>query len=142
MTTRLLLVLLLLAACVSIAPAQERISLTASETAVANTKYRVDHLLFTENDPDTASIDEGVIVIQLIGIERRISVSCVYSSTTTPTATTLITALNTANLSSAYNNNASTGSLKQRIFHRLVIMNEAPAVCGKSLAGTLTGTPQ
>ncbi len=29
-----------------------------------------------------------------------------------------------------------------RIFHRLVLMGESTAVCGKTLTGSLTGTPQ
>lgn len=55
------------------------------------------------------------------------------------TGTTLITALNKANLSLAYVGTAATGSLKQRIHHRLVVMGESTAVCGKTLAGTLAG---
>ena len=56
------------------------------------------------------------------------------------TATTLINGLNKANLSTSYAGNATTGSLKQRIAHRLIVMNEAAQVCGRTLAGSLTGT--
>jgi len=123
------------------AGAQERITLTAPETAPNNLKYRVARLEIDEDDPDTVA-DEGRIMLNLIGVERRVEVTCIYRATTSPTGTFLINALNKADLSSTYNNNATTGTLKQRIFHRLVIMNEAPTICGKSLAGTLTGTPQ
>lgn len=122
--------------------AQERIALSAPETVPANQTYRVERITLQSDDPGTVSVDEGQIHIQLMGVERQVAVSCVYRSTTNPTGTFLLTALNKANLSSAYNNNATTGSLVQRVFHRLVVMNEAPAVCGRSLAGSLTGTPQ
>lgn len=120
---------------------QERITLSAAETAPNNNTYRVDRFTFNEDDPNTGA-DEGSIIIQLVGVERAIPVTCVYNSSTNPTGTTLIVALNKANLSSAYAANSTTGSLKQRIFHRLVVMNEAPTVCGRSIAGSLTGTPQ
>jgi hypothetical protein len=67
---------------------------------------------------------------------------CTYAATTTPTATSLLTPFQKANLSSAYNNNATTGSLTQRLFHRLVVMGEAATVCGGAIVGTLTGSPQ
>lgn len=121
--------------------AQERITLSAPETVPSNQTYRVERLTIQTDDPATAA-DEGVLTIQLMGVERAVAVTCVYNASTTPTGDTLIRGLNKANLSTAYANNATTGSLQQRIFHRLVILNEAPAVCGRSLAGSLTGTPQ
>jgi len=121
--------------------AQERITLTAPETVPNNLKYRVDSWSVKEDDPDTIP-DEGTLTIQLIGVERKVGVTCAYTSQTTPTGTSLIIGLNKANLSSAYAGNATTGTFKQRVFHRFVVLNEAPAVCGKSLAGSLTGTPQ
>lgn len=120
---------------------QERIQLAAPETVPNNATYRVERLTIQDDDPETAA-DEGSIVIQLMGVERRVAVTCVYNAASSPTGSFLVVALNKANLSSNYNNNATTGSLKQRIFHRLVVMNEAPTVCGKSLAGSLTGNPQ
>jgi hypothetical protein len=122
--------------------AQERITLSAPETLPNNLTYRTDRITITKDDPATASVDEGTIVVQLMGVERPSAVTCAYNATSSPTGTFLITALNKANLSAAYAGNATTGSLEQRIFHRLVVMNEAPAVCGKSLVGSLTGTPQ
>jgi hypothetical protein len=67
------------------------------------------------------------------------NVACRYGAGTNPTGTFLVNALNKANLSSAYAANATTGSLKQRIFHRLVIMGESTAVCSKTITGTLSG---
>jgi len=116
--------------------------LTAPETVPANQTYRLERLTLTPDDTATVGTDEGSIVIQLQGVERANAVSCTYSASSTPTGTFLITALNKANLSTAYAGNATTGSLVQRIFHRLVIMNEAPAVCGRSLTGSLAGAPQ
>ena len=121
--------------------AQERITLSTPETVPSNVNYRTERLIINEDDPATP-VDEGYITIQLAGVERPSAVSCVYNSSTTPTGTFLITALNKANLSTSYAGNATTGSLKQRIFHRLVVMNEAPAVCGRSLTGSLSGIPQ
>lgn len=121
--------------------AQERIALSAPETLPNNLTYRTDRITLAKDDPATVP-DEGTITVQLMGVERPIVVTCAYNATSSPTGTFLITALNKANLSTAYAGNATTGSLEQRIFHRLVVMNEAPAVCGKTLAGSLTGTPQ
>jgi hypothetical protein len=121
---------------------QERITLAAPETAPNNLTYRVERLHLQDDDPATASVDEGMVHIQLLGVERPVAVNCVYHATTNPTGSFLVVALNKANLSSAYAGNGTTGSLKQRIFHRLVVMNEAPAVCGRSLAGSLSGSPQ
>jgi hypothetical protein len=121
--------------------AQERITLSAPETVPNNVNYRVERLVLQYDDPATPA-DEGQVTIQLMGVERQSAVSCVYTAQTTPTGTTLLTGLNKSNLSTAYAGNGSTGSLAQRIFHRLVTMNEAPAVCGRSLAGSLTGSPQ
>lgn len=121
--------------------AQERVTLSAPETSPSNLTYRVERLVLEEDDPDVAG-DQGFIRIQLLGVERPVAVTCAYTATTNPTGTTLLVALNKANLSAAYAANATTGSLKQRIFHRLVVMNEAPAVCGRSLTGSLSGSPQ
>lgn len=132
----------MLAAATTTAPAQERIALTSAESAPSVQTYRLESFRFVEDDPATVSTDEGALTFQLIGVERRVTIACSYTSATNPTGTFLITALQKANLSSAYAGNATTGSLKQRIFHRLVIMDEASAVCGRSIVGTLTGSPQ
>ena len=137
---RRLILAVLLSSLAGVVQTQERITLTAPETAPSNLTYRVTDIHMHEDDPATASLDEGSITVGLVGVEREIAAVCVYSGASSPTGTFLITALNKANLSSAYAGNATTGTLKQRIFHRLVIMNEAPAVCSRSLAGTLTGT--
>jgi len=121
--------------------AQERITLSAPETVPSNLTYRVDRMTLQWDDPNTVA-DEGTITIQLLGVERAVPVSCVYNASTTPTATTLLIGLNKANLSSAYTGTGNTGSLIQRIFYRLVVLNEAPTVCGRSLVGSLTGSPQ
>lgn len=113
--------------------AQELVTLTTPETKPNNPNYRVDRVLLDSGN--------GVLTILLLGVNGE-AVTCSYSPLTTPTGTFLINALNKADLSSAYAGNATTGSLKQRVFHRLVVMNEAPAVCGRSLVGTLTGSPQ
>lgn len=121
--------------------AQERIALSAPESLPNNVHYEMRRFTI-EFDNVATPDDEGRIYIHLAGVERPIQVACVYSDRTTPTATSLINPFNKANLGSAYAGNATTGSLKQRIHHRLVVMNEAPAVCGRSLAGSLTGNPQ
>lgn len=110
---------------------QERVGLTVPEAKPSNTGYTVERL--------TLDYVAASILIQLRG-DNGEAVSCAYSSTTTPTGQTLLDGLNKSNLSTAYVGNGTTGSLKQRIFHRLVTMNEAPAVCGRSLSGTVTGT--
>jgi hypothetical protein len=122
--------------------AQERITLSAPETVPQNTTYRVVAIDLREDDPDTLVLDEAAIRITLMGVQQRTLVHCNYTSSTTPTGATLLVGLNKANLSSAYAGNGTTGSLKQRLFHRLVVMNEAPAACGRSLAGSLSGSPQ
>lgn len=124
------------------AAAQERITLSVAETAPNNATYRVERIVLQNDDPGTVGVDEGQITIQIVGVERPIVATCIYRSATNPTGTFLLTALNKANLSSAYAANATTGSLVQRIFHRLVVMAEAPAVCGRTLTGSLTGSPQ
>ena len=98
----------------------------------------MEKLSIEYDDSTTALTDEGYISIQLSG-QNNEKVTCVYKGDTNPTATTLINGLNKANLSTAYASNAATGSLKQRIFHRLVVMNESTVICGKSLVGTLAG---
>lgn len=144
MTRRLLLLVVLCGLAVTAPTSQERITLSSPETVPDNLTYRVQRLTIESDDPATVGVDEGIITIQLVGVERTIPVTCVYRSTTNPTGTFLSTALNKANLSSTYANNATTGSLIQRIFHRLFSggLNEAPQVCGRSLTGTLTGGPQ
>lgn len=136
--------LVVLAVLTGALTAQERITLSAPETVPNNLTYRLERFSFDTDDPGTVGKDEGVMRIQLMGVERPVAVSCVYTSTTNPTGTFLINALNKANLSSAYAGNATTGSLIQRIFHRLFSggLNEGPAVCGRALTGTLTGSPQ
>lgn len=119
--------------------AQEKITLTTAEITTTNT-YEIVSLTITSDNTATTQ-DEGLLRIELRGMNNE-QVNCTYSMKTNPTATTLIIGLNKANLSSAYNNNATTGSLKQRINHRLVIMGESTQVCGKTLTGTLTGSPQ
>ena len=122
--------------------AQEKVTLATPETTANNLAYRIDRITLISDDPDTPAAD-GFIHIELRGIERPgLNVTCSYGPTTTPTGTTLVNGLNKANLSSAYNNNATTGSLKQRIFHRLVVMGEAATVCSKSVTGTLSGSPE
>lgn len=119
--------------------AQERIDLSSPETKPNNTQYRLERFTMQPDDPATASSDEGVMVIQLIG-QNGEAVTCVYNATSSPTGTFLINGLNKADLSSVYNNNATTGSLKQRIYHRLVVMGESTARCGKTLTGSLAGS--
>lgn len=132
----LLLALLILAVPVI---AQEKITLTVPES---NADYRIANLVLVYDDPATTA-DEGAILLDLKGTGNAApSVSCRYGANTSPTGTFLINALNKSDLSSAYAGNATTGSLKQRVFHRLVVLNEAPTVCGKSLAGVLAGSVQ
>lgn len=138
---RKLLYLVLVVGGVAGVYAQERITLTSPEAAPSNVNYRVERMILQWDDPATGA-DEGQITIQLLGVERPIPVTCVYSATTNPTGTTLLVGLNKANLSSAYTGTGNTGSLIQRIFYRLVVLNEAPTVCGRSLVGSLTGSPQ
>src|ERR1041384_6480340 len=121
--------------------AQEKITLTVAETKPSKSEYRIERLMMQSDDPATASSDEGVILIQLLG-QNGEAVSCVYNAQSNPTGTFLLTALNKANLSTAYAGNATTGSLRQRIFHRLLSsgLNEGPTACGKTLTGTLAGS--
>ncbi len=121
--------------------AQERITLTAPETVPSNLTYRVERIVLQNDDPNTVA-DEGQITIQLMGVERASAVTCVYNAASNPTGTFLLTALNKANLSTAYAGNATTGSLTFRIFHRLIVMGESTAVCGRTITGSLTGSPQ
>lgn len=114
--------------------AQERISLSVAES---NPEYRLGNLVLVPNDPATAG-DDGAITLDLKGTNGE-NVSCRYHAGSNPSGTFLLTALNKANLSTAYAGNATTGSLTQRIFHRLVIMGESTAVCGKTLTGSLAG---
>lgn len=117
-------------------PAQEKITLAVAET-VQNAEYRLESFHPIFDNPATGT-DEGSLTIVLRG-QNNEPVVCSYGPGTTPTGTFLNTALNKANLSSAYNNNATTGSLKQRIYHRLVVMGESTAICGKTITGSLAG---
>lgn len=113
--------------------AQEAVTLTTPETKPANTAYHVATMVI--------DADAGMLSITLKGITDEV-VSCTYATNTTPTGASLILGLNKANLSTAYAANATTGSLKQRIAHRLIVMGESAAVCSKTLTGTLTGSVQ
>lgn len=135
---RLVLFVAILIPFTVIALAQEKITLSVAETKPSNSEYRLERLTIQYDDPATTPADEGQLVIQLIG-QNGEPVSCVYNAASTPTATFLTTALNKTNLSTAYAGNGTTGSLKQRIYHRLVVMGESTAVCGKTLTGTLAG---
>jgi len=137
-----LFIILSLLTVIVLKATQERILLTVPESLPNNVNYRTERIILQEDDLGTVSVDEGSITIQLAGVERPSAVTCIYNSSSNPTGTFLLVALNKSNLSSAYAANATTGSLKQRIFHRLVVMGEAPVICGKSLAGSLTGNPQ
>lgn len=113
---------------------QERINLSTPEVKTTS-QYEIGSLTINPNLPGT-TIDESRIFIRLVGQNNEI-VDCNYTPTTTPTSTTLINGLNTANLSLAYAGNATTGSLRQRIYHRLVTMGEATQICGHTLVGTV-----
>jgi hypothetical protein len=115
------------------AVAQELVTLTTPETKPSNTAYHIDKV--------NLDVDAGALWISLKGITDEVVV-CTYNATTNPTGASLILGLNKANLSTAYAANATTGSLKQRIAHRLIVMGESATVCTKTLVGTLTGTVQ
>lgn len=115
--------------------AQEKITLSVAES---NPEYRIANLVLVYDDPSTPN-DEGSILLDLKGAGTA-TASCRYSPSSSPTGTFLINALNKADLSSAYTNNATTGSLKQRVCHRLIVMGEAAAVCGKTITGSCTGS--
>lgn len=119
--------------------AQEKITLTTPETKPSNNEYRIEQFNILSDNPSTALVDEGTLFIRLVGQNGEYA-NCMYNSSTSPTGTFLNNALNKANLSSVYNNNATTGSLKQRVYHRLVIMGESTLICGKTLTGTLAGS--
>ena len=114
-----------------VAVAQERIDLTTPESYPDNAQYRVHRMVL--------DVESAEISIALIG-QHDEKVSCLYSGTTTPTGSFLLTALNKANLSTAYAGNATSGSLIQRIFHRLVVLGESAQVCSKPIVGTLAGS--
>ena len=120
--------------------AQELIILTTPESVATLTGFRIERLITEPNNPDTPS-DEGRLIIQLAGGGRPVALMWEYHARTTPTGTFLITALNKANLSTVYAGNATTGSLKQRVHHRLVVMGEAAQVCGRAITGSLSGSP-
>jgi len=126
-----LVLLLLLPALVG---AQEIVTLTTPETKATNPNYRVASFAM--------DVDAGMLSITLKGVDDVAypPVSCTYSTSTNPTGASLITGLNKANLSSVYASNATTGSLKQRIFHRLAVMGESATVCNKAIVGTMAGT--
>lgn len=119
--------------------AQEIITLTTPESVPTVTGFRVARIIIEPNDPNTLA-DEGKLIIHLAGLGRQTVLSCEYHATTSPTGTVLITALNKTNLSTAYAGNATTGSLQQRVHHRLVVMGEAAQVCGRAITGSLSGT--
>jgi hypothetical protein len=123
---RLALVLLLLLPCVG--TAQEVVNLTVPEST---SQYHVSSMVI--------DVDNGVLSVTLTSTTNTI-VSCSYTASTNPTGASLILGLNKANLSSAYAGNATTGSLKQRVNHHLVVMGESAQVCSKTLTGTLAGT--
>jgi len=125
---KLLLALVLLAVPLA---AQELVTLTVPETTPNNTAYHLSRIVL--------DYDAGVIDLALKGVNSETK-HCVYDPATSPTGASLLTGLNKANLSSAYAANATTGSLKQRIYHRLVVMGEASAVCGSALTGSLAGS--
>lgn len=116
------------------AAAQEKITLATPESKT-NTGWDTARIILDQ--------ELGRIEIQLKGDNNEPN-RCVYTATTTPTGAFLLTQLNKANLSSAYAGNATTGSLKQRIQHRLNIgpgtMGESAQVCEKPITGTLTGS--
>lgn len=115
--------------------AQEAITLTTPETKPMNTKYRLGPFYFDEG--------RGLMVIVLRGDNAEEKI-CTYDSTTNPTGEFLIRNLQKANLGSVFANNATTGSLKQRINYRLHAagLNEAPQVCNdkQPIVGTMTGS--
>ncbi len=120
-----LLALLLLAPSIV---AQEVVNLSVSES---NSQYHVSGMVL--------DVDNGVLSITLRGADDK-TVNCSYNAGTTPTGLSLLVGLNKANLSTAYAGNATTGSLKQRIAHRLIVMGESTAICGKTITGTLAGS--
>lgn len=122
---------LVIALIVGSVRAQETITLTAPETFTTLSALQTERI--------TVDFAAGTIAIHLLG-NQGAAVSCQYGPTTNPTGAFLITGLNKANLSTAYAGNATTGSLKQRIFHRLIVLGEALAVCGRSLSGSVTGS--
>lgn len=110
---------------------QEVVTLTTPEAKPSNTNYHVERV--------TSALDDKQLLIQLKGVNGE-ALSCAYTEQTTPTGEFLNNALNKANLASTYAGNATTGTLKQRIFHRLVVMGEALMACGKVLTGTIAGS--
>lgn len=116
--------------------AQERIALSTPEATPALTQYRLEAYRTEEDNPNTP-LDDARFTIDLQGVQRDLSIRCEYNNSTTPTGRTVINGLKTANFSLPYADNATSGNLYQRIFHRLVRMNEAAQVCGRSLTGTV-----
>ena len=94
----------------------ETVTLTTPVVYPSNTAYHLERL--------TIDFDAGSINIQLIGANGE-SLSVTYGPTTVPTGATLISQLNTANLSAT--------SLVKRIYNRLVTDG--------FLVGTVSGTP-
>ena len=117
--------------------------LTATDAIVQEKILRTTPIVDSDNDLSTARVildeEHSRIEIQLRGTFGKPN-RCAYTPTTNPTGRFLLDGLNKANLSSAYNNNANSGSLKQRIYHRLVIMGESAQVCEQAITGTLTGS--
>lgn len=132
-----LLLGLMVLLCVTPVRTQEKVTLTTPEVRTT-TEYQLTGFSAFFDDPSTASVDEGVLTVELRGQNTEV-VTCTYRASTSPTATFLNTALQKANLSTAYAGNGTTGSLKHRVCHRLIVMGEAAAVCGRALSGTCTG---
>lgn len=127
---------------ITLMKAQERIQLTVPDVAPTINNLRLSNFRFEEDNPSTPA-DEGMMTMEFVGVEREGNpIRCTYNATTNPTGTFLIVNLQKANLSTAYAGNATTGSLKQRIHHRLVVMNERLQVCPNLPTGSLTGLPQ
>lgn len=98
----------------------EKLDLTAPVTKPALTDYRVERLTLHFNPPEGSSI-----YIQLLGTNGEAFSHAYVDAPGSPTATTLLIALNKMDL--------STQSLQRRILARLV----ADGV----LAGSITGSP-
>lgn len=116
---------------------QERIVLTVPEAGPTNSAWQLERFDATFDAVGTPQ-DEGELRIVLRG-QNGEALGCNYNAATTPRATTLLDGLNVANMSLAYAGNATTGTLRKRIYHRLAVMGEGATVCGKAIGGTVTG---
>jgi hypothetical protein len=95
----------------------EQVDLAVPITRPSTTNFKLERL--------NLDFLTGAIHIQLLGPNGE-ALSAVYDANTNPTGASLITALNTANLTS--------NSLAKRIYTRLI--------ADGYLAGTVSGTPQ